>query len=440
MVRDTIQLEDAVSTISQEYLLEFTSEYGIPDSLHPELPDPVEPIVGFLEGKVGVYTKFLEFVNFHIDLFSLISAPNPSKVKTRTRPRAAADCNRKPSSPRRTSIWKPVCKGCNDREGRARAKYRKGSGRNGAPVNKRHRKRGKEETEANAPPKVLRKDHVAFHPDWKCCDHRGLGPIFREESGVKEIVILSLHGLVTRGYLSAGVGHIQQLPPGYPEGMPRYGRPHSTVETKNLETLLKVEVDIKKAAEARNAELAKEFKSLRVQFADLQVTNTQLSQQCCAEMDARLDKLSVDFDVELYPHMLTVTARCRWVIRHGLRLAVMKCVESSELRWSFAEVVSAGLAKGMSEEEILLEDAITANIIHAKKKKKFRVVCRTHGVGSAHHARSDGVQVSVPIVAPQGLDILLADVATQTETSKDEASPRLLRSKSLPPMYNLDWP
>ncbi|GJU72804.1 hypothetical protein Tco_1264209 [Tanacetum coccineum] len=189
----------------------------------------------------------------------------------------------------------------------------------------------------------------------------------------------------------------------------------------------------------------------------------------------------------------------------------MKCSESTELRQVFANVVSTGIAKGMSEGlkhevehgkdkldleaieaydpeadtkyvaalhalkdlkypivdqleklqdasidvvmaslylesdlektllsgSILLADAIAANISHAEKKKKCRVVCRTHGVGSAHHARSDGVLVSVPTVAPQGLAILLADAATQTE---DEASPRLLRSKSLPPMYNLDWP
>ncbi|GJV76036.1 putative reverse transcriptase domain-containing protein [Tanacetum coccineum] len=38
MGRDTIQLEDAVSTISKEYLLEFTSEYGIPESLHLDWP------------------------------------------------------------------------------------------------------------------------------------------------------------------------------------------------------------------------------------------------------------------------------------------------------------------------------------------------------------------------------------------------------------------
>ncbi|GJW11771.1 hypothetical protein Tco_1577598 [Tanacetum coccineum] len=68
MGRDTIQLEDAVSTIFGEYLLEFTSEYDIPEGLHPELPGPKETIVDFPEGKVGVYTKFFEFANYRIPL------------------------------------------------------------------------------------------------------------------------------------------------------------------------------------------------------------------------------------------------------------------------------------------------------------------------------------------------------------------------------------
>ncbi|GKF12098.1 hypothetical protein Tco_0050024, partial [Tanacetum coccineum] len=76
----------------------------------------------------------------------------------------------------------------------------------------------------------------------------------------------------------------------------------------------------------------------------------------------------------------------------------------------------------------------------AEKKKKCTVVCRTHGIGFAHHARFDGIPVSVPTVVPQGLAILLTDAGTQTQRSEDEASPRLLRSKFLPPMYNLDWP
>nr|GEZ72220.1 hypothetical protein [Tanacetum cinerariifolium] len=322
------------------------------------------------------------------------------------------------------------------------------------------------------------------------------------------------------------------------------------LEIKNLEALLETEADMKKAAKDRSAGLSQELEDMRARFSDLQVSNERLSQQVaalqkqvsgeeklkavfeefkryeddrmeqrCADMEARLDALSIDFNEELYPHMLIAIAGRRWVIGRGLRLAVMKCDESLELRQAFADVVSAGIAKGISEglrhgvehgqahlslesieaydpeakakyvavlqalkdlkyplvdqleglkdapmdvimaalylesdtgddapqyirdlrpsssqltisvypevrdprnpwaykEEMLLADAIAANISRAKKKKKCHIVCRTHGVGSAHHARSDGVPVSVPTVVPQGLAFLLADAATQTE-------------------------
>nr|GFB66156.1 transposase (putative), gypsy type [Tanacetum cinerariifolium] len=47
--------------------------------------------------------------------------------------------------------------------------------------------------------------------------------------------------------------------------------------------------------------------------------------------------------------MLTAIAGRRWVIGHGLRLAMMKCAESLKMRQAFADVVSTGVAKGMSE-------------------------------------------------------------------------------------------
>ncbi|GJR84149.1 hypothetical protein Tco_0154934 [Tanacetum coccineum] len=307
---------------------------------------------------------------------------------------------------------------------------------------------------------------------------------------------------------------------------------------KDLEAQLEAEINMKKAAKVKNSEVTKELEDLRMRLSGLEDERVNAR---CAEMDAWLDALSIDFDEELYPHMLTAISGLRWVIGHGLRLAVMKCVESTELRQAFANVVSAGIAKCMSEglkygvehrkagleltaveaydpeadskyvaalhdlkdlnyplideleqlkdapldvimaslyldsdtgedapqfirdlrpsssqlkipiypevrsprnpwaykEEILLEDAIAANKSRAEKKKKSRVVCHIHGVGSAHHDRSDGILVSVPTVAPQGLQILLADTATQTE---DVESPWLRRSKSLPPMFNLDWP
>nr|GFB50475.1 hypothetical protein [Tanacetum cinerariifolium] len=112
----------------------------------------------------------------------------------------------------------------------------------------------------------------------------GARPVLCGESGVREIDLLPIRRRVTRRYLSAGVGSDQQLPPRHPGRMPRHGRSHNTIgvakgsqlrlrfkqKTKNLGTLHEAEVDMKKATEAKNAELAKELESLRVQFLDLQ--------------------------------------------------------------------------------------------------------------------------------------------------------------------------
>nr|GEY16925.1 hypothetical protein [Tanacetum cinerariifolium] len=88
---------------------------------------------------------------------------------------------------------------------------------------------------------------------------------------------------------------------------------------------------------------------LKAAFEEFKRYEDSRVEQRCAKMDARLDALNIDFDEELYPHMLTAIAGRRWVIGRGVYLAVMKCGESIELRQAFADVVSAGIAKGMSE-------------------------------------------------------------------------------------------
>nr|GEV36145.1 hypothetical protein [Tanacetum cinerariifolium] len=730
MGRDTIQLENAVSTISQEYLLEFTSEYGIPESLHPELPDPKDPIVEFPEGKVGVYTKFFEFANFRIPisqflfdilgryqirlsqlsvigwmsfskrpmentprcytkpldslknwnnryfwvdekvfltvvdwrtnapkdemssadsysamavatygLFNLISASSPTKMKIETRPRAAhevplltAIANRvidmgdtamaSGSSGTPAAIEKspldftdedpPQVITKRDDEATAEVIPESGLGKEvaamGPVVNLRRRKRGNEQ--ANVLPKILRKDHVTSRPSQSTLTGKSLAamgieadstgfasatqetfmnakgvsdpdplsyaeprpiheqyisqcsrktPVAKDPDSEKSTPFTSMVGspgsiyqpgwgvtknchLDTSDVCQDVVDHI--VPPG--KAIAQVARQEQRIEArekhiKNLEALLEAEADMKRATEAKNVELAKELESLRVQFSDLQVSNNQLSQQVstlqaqimseerikatfkefkkyeddrvnsrCVEIDARLDALSIDFNEELYPHMLTSIAGHQWVIEHGLCLVVMKCAESTKLRQVFADVVSARIAKGMSEGlkhgvehrkakvdladiEAYDPEADTKYVValHALKDVKYPLVDQLEKLKDApidvimaslflesdsgedapqwirelhpsssqlkilvypevrnpkdpwsfkEDILSNGVSVSVPTIAPQGLAILLADAATQTEITKDEASPRLLRSKSLPLMYNLDWP
>nr|GFB12555.1 hypothetical protein [Tanacetum cinerariifolium] len=127
--------------------------------------------------------------------------------------------------------------------------------------------------------------------------------------------------------------------------------------------------------------------TLKAAFEDYKRQQDQMVEQRCAKMDVRLDAMSIDFDEELYPHMLTAIVGRRWVIRHGLRLAMMKCAESLEMRQTFADVVSAEVAKGMSEG-------------------------LKHGVKHGHAQRT---VESLEAYDPEGLALLLVDAATQTE-------------------------
>nr|GEY79733.1 hypothetical protein [Tanacetum cinerariifolium] len=118
------------------------------------------------------------------------------------------------------------------------------------------------------------------------------------------------------------------------------------LEIRNLEASLEAEANAKRAAEDKSVSGEEKLKAA---FEEFKRQQDERVEQRCAEMDARLDALSIDFDKELYPYILIAIAGRRWVIGRGLRLAVMKCGESLELRQAFANAVSARIAKGLSE-------------------------------------------------------------------------------------------
>nr|GEV89350.1 hypothetical protein [Tanacetum cinerariifolium] len=119
------------------------------------------------------------------------------------------------------------------------------------------------------------------------------------------------------------------------------------LEIKNLEALLETEANIKnqKTRVSTLQEQVSGEEKLKAAFEEFKRYEDDRAERRCAELDARLDALSIDFDEELYPHMLTAITGRRWVIRQGLCLAVMKCGESLEMRQAFADVVSVEIAK-----------------------------------------------------------------------------------------------
>ncbi|GJY47315.1 hypothetical protein Tco_0436378, partial [Tanacetum coccineum] len=171
--------------------LEFASKYYIPKNLHPELPGPGDHIVDFPEGKNNRFLWVDEKVfptvvawrtattkddkpkantysvvdvatldTHQMDLFNLIKAPNPTKVKTGTRQRTAHEV------PLLTAIASRVIQMVDATE------LSTSSGtpftverspldfsNEDAPPPEKTRKRDTGEEGPKAPAKVLRKDH-----------------------------------------------------------------------------------------------------------------------------------------------------------------------------------------------------------------------------------------------------------------------------------------
>ncbi|GJV23369.1 hypothetical protein Tco_1376064 [Tanacetum coccineum] len=75
----------------------------------------------------------------------------------------------------------------------------------------------------------------------------------------------------------------------------------------------------------------------------------QRVEELLEKQEEKLRKLSIEYDEELYPHMLSAIAERRWLISHGLRLAAMSAVESQEVKQSFGDVVKCALARGKAE-------------------------------------------------------------------------------------------
>nr|GEZ36656.1 hypothetical protein [Tanacetum cinerariifolium] len=121
------------------------------------------------------------------------------------------------------------------------------------------------------------------------------------------------------------------------------------LEIKNLEALLETEAGMKRAAEEKSAGLSQELERMHSQFSELQVSNERLSQQVDALQQQVSGEDALKAAFEDYKRQQDQMVEQRWVIRHGLRLAMMKCAKSLEMRQAFADVVSAGIAKGMSE-------------------------------------------------------------------------------------------
>nr|GEY51030.1 hypothetical protein [Tanacetum cinerariifolium] len=354
MGRDTVQLETVVTTISQEYLREFTSEYGISEALHPELPGPEDRIMDFHEGKI------------HLSQLSVIRAAKLAILRSTVAKRLGKNtpqCYTKPldSLKTRTTSSSGWTRGCFGYYGLAHKCSEGWDTRReyvfpGGCDDTEHTSHLNPETTksttllSRVEPQILpgRRDMDLFSliraPN-PTKVKTGTRPCAAHKVPLLTVTanqVIEMKDLAAATDSSGVPSTLEMSPLDFANENPSQqstgpeDQEAAAPEVSTLQAQVMGEEKLKAAF--------KEFK----QYEDDRV------EQRCVEMDERLDALSIDFDEELYLHILTAIAGHRWVIGHGLRLDVMKCVESTELRQVFIDVVSAGIAKDQLES---LKDA-----------------------------------------------------------------------------------
>ncbi|GJY02554.1 hypothetical protein Tco_0360706 [Tanacetum coccineum] len=92
------------------------------------------------------------------------------------------------------------------------------------------------------------------------------------------------------------------------------------------------------------------------------------------EVNDKFDKLDVDviemalhLEERFYPHLLTTIVGRRWLLTHGIKLAIAKCLHSPEYLSALGAAISRAIEKGM-------QDGLAAGITHGQEGRVLSYV------------------------------------------------------------------
>ncbi|GJR40698.1 hypothetical protein Tco_1216382 [Tanacetum coccineum] len=83
-----------------------------------------------------------------------------------------------------------------------------------------------------------------------------------------------------------------------------------------------------------------------------------------AKLEVDLIEMALHLEEKFYPHLLTVIVGRRWLLTHGLKLFITKCLNSSEYLVALGAAISRATEKGM-------QVGLAAGIEHGKQGRRL---------------------------------------------------------------------
>ncbi|GKA65957.1 hypothetical protein Tco_0765664 [Tanacetum coccineum] len=101
------------------------------------------------------------------------------------------------------------------------------------------------------------------------------------------------------------------------------------------------------------------YEWLKEQIEEFQDAQMNIVNDKVANLDADLLETGLHLEENFYPHLLTTISGRRWLLTHGLKLAVVKCLNSQEYLSALGAAISRAIEKG-------IQDGLSVGIDHDK--------------------------------------------------------------------------
>ncbi|GJS48501.1 hypothetical protein Tco_0598622 [Tanacetum coccineum] len=99
------------------------------------------------------------------------------------------------------------------------------------------------------------------------------------------------------------------------------------------------------------------YERLKEQFEEFQDVQMRMVGDKLAKLEVDMSEMTLHFEEKFYPHLLMTITGQRWLLTHGLKIFLTKCLNSSDYLSALGVAISRAIEKGM-------QDGLAAGIEH----------------------------------------------------------------------------
>nr|GEU55434.1 methyl-CpG-binding domain-containing protein 9-like [Tanacetum cinerariifolium] len=107
-----------------------------------------------------------------------------------------------------------------------------------------------------------------------------------------------------------------------------------------------------------------EYENLTDRLEEFQDAQLKVVNHKVAKLDADLAEMDCHLEEKFYPHLLTTISGRRWLLTHGRKLVLVKCLNSSEYLTTLGAAISCAIEKGM-------QNALATGIDHGREGRSL---------------------------------------------------------------------